>query len=152
MTQNYFTPRDRGHVEEINRALSQLEKDYQLDLSSEKEWLDGLNERFGKLPNKEEQVAMLRLEYEKGRADVLMEQENKQQPTIESIKAEVSRLGSAAYENYTRDNSDKEYWTYMTCKKISNFINSLTGETQMIREKVESVVKSVIKEMINKEK
>ena len=48
MKQNYFTPRDRGHVEEIKRALLQLEKDYQLDLSSEKEWLDELNERFGK--------------------------------------------------------------------------------------------------------
>lgn len=48
MKQNYFTPRDRGHVEEINMALSQLERDYKLDLSSEKEWLDGLNERFGK--------------------------------------------------------------------------------------------------------
>lgn len=36
MTQNYFTPRDGGHVEEIKRALLQLEKDYQLDLSSEK--------------------------------------------------------------------------------------------------------------------
>ncbi len=48
MKQNYFTPRDRGHVEEINMSLSQLERDYKLDLSSEKEWLDGLNERFGK--------------------------------------------------------------------------------------------------------
>lgn len=62
---------------------------------------------------------------------------------IESIKAEVSRLGSAAYENYTRDKSDKEYWTYMTCKKISNFINSITGETQMIREKMENTVKHI---------
>lgn len=48
MKQNYFTPRDRGHVEEIKRALLQLEKDYQIDMSSEKEWLGGLNERFGK--------------------------------------------------------------------------------------------------------
>ena len=45
--------------------------------------------------------------------------------TIKIIKEVVARLGSTAYENYTHDNSDKEYWTYMTCKKITNLINSL---------------------------
>ena len=46
----------------------------------------------------------------------------------EKLIAEIERLGSAAYENYTRDNSDKEYWTYMTCKKISNCIATLQQE------------------------
>ena len=44
---------------------------------------------------------------------------------IKIIKEAVARLGSTAYENYIHDNSDKEYWTYMTCKKITNLINSL---------------------------
>ena len=44
---------------------------------------------------------------------------------IKRIKEEVSQIGVTAYENYTYDKSDKEYWTYMTCKKITNFINIL---------------------------
>lgn len=44
---------------------------------------------------------------------------------IKRIKEEVSQIGVTAYENYTHDKSDKEYWTYMTCKKITGFINIL---------------------------
>lgn len=113
-------------------------------MSSEKEWLDGLNDRFGK-PLTKQQPAEVTV----GNA---VNNLKKEVSDIESIKAEVSRLGIDAYDRYTRDNSDKEYWIYMTCKKITNFINELTGETQMIREKVEDAVKSVIKEMLNKEK
>lgn len=47
---------------------------------------------------------------------------------IRRIKEAVARLGSTAYENYTHDNSDKEYWTYMTCKRITDFINTLIPE------------------------
>ena len=144
MTQNYFTPRDRGEVEEIKIALQQLEKDYMLDLSTEKEWLDGLDSRFGK-PLTKQQPAEVTV----GNA---VNNLKKEVSDIETIKAEVSRIGSAAYENYTRDNSDKEYWTYMTCKRITNFIKSLSGENQMIREKVEKAVESVLKEMFDKEK
>ena len=48
--------------------------------------------------------------------------------TIKIIKEAVARLGSTAYENYIHDNSDKEYWTYMTCKRITDFINTLIPE------------------------
>ena len=48
--------------------------------------------------------------------------------TIKIIKEEVARLGSTAYENYIHDISDKEYWTYMTCKRITDFINTLIPE------------------------
>lgn len=44
---------------------------------------------------------------------------------IKVIETEISQIGTTAYENYTHDSSDKEYWTYMTCKKITNLINSL---------------------------
>lgn len=44
---------------------------------------------------------------------------------IEKIKAEVKRLGEEAYEQYKKDCSDKFYWTYMTCKKITNIINNI---------------------------
>lgn len=47
---------------------------------------------------------------------------------IKIIKEAVARLGSTAYENYIHDNSDKEYWTYMTCKRITDFINTLIPE------------------------
>lgn len=50
--------------------------------------------------------------------------------TIKIIKEAVARLGSTAYENYIHDNSDKEYWTYMTCKRITEderMINELQG-------------------------
>lgn len=47
---------------------------------------------------------------------------------IEVIKGEVARIGTTAYENYIHDSSDKEYWTYMTCKKITDLINSLRNE------------------------
>lgn len=144
MKPNYFTPRDRGEVEEIKIALQQLEKDYTLDLSTSKEWLDGLNERFGK-PLTKQQPAEVTV----GNA---VNNLKKEVSDIETIKAEVAKIGSAAYENYTRDNSDKEYWTYMTCKRITNFIKSLSGENQMIREKVEKAVESVLKEMFDKEK
>ncbi len=144
MKQNYFTPRDRGYVEEINRALQQVEKDYQIDMSSEKEWLDELNERFGK-PLTKQQPAEVAI----GNG---INNLKKEVSDIESIKAEVSKLGIDAYDRYTRDNSDKEYWTYMTCKKITNFINELTGENQVLREKVEKAVKSTLKEMFDKEK
>ena len=43
-----ITARDKGHIEEIKTALSRVEKDYLINLSSEKDWLDGLVERFGK--------------------------------------------------------------------------------------------------------
>lgn len=144
MKQNYFTPRDRAEVEEINRALQQVEKDYMLDMSTEKEWLDGLNERFGKPLTKQQPV-----EVAIGNG---INNLKKEVSGIESIKAEVSRLGIDAYDRYTRDNSDKEYWTYMTCKKITNIINELTGENQVLREKVEKAVKSTLKEMLDKEK
>jgi len=144
MKQNYFTPRDRGYVEEINRALQQVEKDYQIDMSSEKEWLDELNERFGKPLTKQWPA-----EVTVGNA---VNNLKKEVSDIESIKAEVSRLGIDAYDRYTRDNSDKEYWTYMTCKRITNFINELTGENQVLREKAEKAVKSILKEMLDKKK
>lgn len=144
MKQNYFTPRDRGYVEEINRALQQVEKDYQIDMSSEKEWLDELNERFDK-PLTKQQPAEVAI----GNG---INNLKKEVSDIESIKAEVSRLGIDAYDRYTRDNSDKEYWIYMTCKKITNFINELTGENQVLREKVERAVKSTLKEIFDKEK
>lgn len=44
---------------------------------------------------------------------------------IKVIETEISQIGTTTYENYTHDSSDKEYWTYMTCKKITNLINSL---------------------------
>jgi len=79
MTQNYFTPRDRGHVEEIKRALLQLEKDYQLDLSSEKEWLDELNERFGKPLTKQQPTEVaIREKVENAVKSVIKEMLNKE--------------------------------------------------------------------------
>ena len=42
-----FTARDRGHVEEIKKALEQLGKVYGLNMSAEIKWLYGLNRRFG---------------------------------------------------------------------------------------------------------
>ena len=48
---------------------------------------------------------------------------------IKVIEKEISQIGTTAYENYTRDNSDKEYWTYMTCKKITNLIKSFCNES-----------------------
>ena len=92
MTQNYFTPRDRGEVEEIKIALQQLEKDYMLDLSTEKEWLDGLDDRFGK-PLTKQQPAEVTV----GNA---VNNLKKEVSDIETIKAEVSRIGFVAYENY----------------------------------------------------
>ena len=139
MKRNYFTPRDRGHVEEINKALSQLEKDYMLDFSSEKEWLDELNERFGKLLTKQ-QPANVTI----GNG---IDSLKKEVSTIELIKAEVSRLGIDAYDKYTRDNSDKEYWTYMTCKKISNFINSLFDEYDNPRENIEKCFQQMLERL-----
>ena len=47
---------------------------------------------------------------------------------IKVIETEISQIGTIAYENYTHDKSDKEYWTYMTCKKITGFINTLIQE------------------------
>lgn len=41
-----ITARDKGHIEEIKTILSRVEKDYLINLSSEKDWLDGLVERF----------------------------------------------------------------------------------------------------------
>lgn len=43
-----FTPRDRGHVQEIKLALQKLEKDYQISLADEIEWLENLDKRFAK--------------------------------------------------------------------------------------------------------
>ena len=40
-----FTSRDRGHVEEIKRRLHKVERDYDLTLTEEKNWLDNLAER-----------------------------------------------------------------------------------------------------------
>ena len=47
---------------------------------------------------------------------------------IKIIKTEISQIRITAYENYTYDSSDKEYWTYMTCKKITDFIDTLISE------------------------
>lgn len=44
---------------------------------------------------------------------------------IKVIEKKISQIGTTAYENYTYDTSDKEYWTYMTCKKITDFISAL---------------------------
>ena len=136
MTQNYFTPWDRGHVEEIKIALHQLEKDYMLDLSTEKEWLDGLDGRFGK-PLTKQQPAEVTV----GNA---VNNLKKEVSDIETIKAEVSRIGFVAYENYERDLSDKEYWTYMTCKRITNFIAKLTGQYAEQRENLEKDIQRVL--------
>lgn len=139
MKQNYFTPRDRAEVDEIYRALSQVEKDYMLDMSTEKEWLDGLDERFGK-PLTKQQPAEVAI----GNGINNLE---KEVSDIESIKAEVSRLGIDAYDRYTRDYSDKEYWTYMTCKKITSIINRLTGEYDKQREDTEKSLQRVLERL-----
>lgn len=69
-------------------------------------------------------------------AEYLSEQrsiELSEEEIIKTIKTEISQIGTTAYENYTHDSSDKEYWTYMTCKKITNLINSLHSCNESIK-------------------
>ena len=52
---------------------------------------------------------------------------------VKKIREEVQRIGEEAYEQYRKWESeqygkwesDKSYWTYMTCKKITEFIDSI---------------------------
>lgn len=138
MRTSYFTSRDWGHVQEIKRALEQVEKDYMLDLSSEKEWLNGLDERFAEPLTKVKP------------AEVVIGSAINEIKQIIAIKEEVARMGRIASENYERDLSDKEYWTYMTCKRITQFIRDITGESAEARSDVQNAVEDMLRKYSEK--